>query len=37
MEPPSKTTCSAALQITVALETRSVMTLDRGGFSAYSI
>ena len=37
MEPPSKTTCTASSQITVALETKSVMALARGGFSAFSI
>ena len=38
MEPTSKLTCySASSQITGAFETNSVMTLTRGGFSAFCI
>ena len=37
MEPTSKTTCTASSQITVVLETKSVMALARGGFSVFAI
>ena len=35
MEPPSKATCSAFSEITEAAETKSVMALARGSFSAF--
>ena len=37
MEPPSKTTSSASSQITDVLETKYVMALAGGGFSAFCI
>ena len=37
MEPPSETTYSNSSQITGALETKSIMALVRGVFSAFYI